>query len=168
MLPPVGGKQPGKGFAGYGSRTLQDAPYQRPDRPAGRFRRNKKRRKAAPRTGMGFFKQSKLSCGSASVTAFKNGKILQYHTLVIPQTKAKEKKASGTGRALKKSKSLFKIWNFGVENAKILLYRLQKSPKSGFLWSIDRKKPQFEQTLRRQALSGCLVGFALSPADHRT
>jgi hypothetical protein len=28
-------------------------------------------------------------------------------------------------------KSLFKIWNFGVANAKILPYRLQKSPKTG-------------------------------------
>jgi valyl-tRNA synthetase len=28
-------------------------------------------------------------------------------------------------------KSLFKIWNFGVTNAKILPCRLQKSPKTG-------------------------------------
>jgi hypothetical protein len=30
-----------------------------------------------------------------------------------------------------KFKSLFKIWNFGVANAKILPCRLQKSPKTG-------------------------------------
>jgi hypothetical protein len=39
--------------------------------------------------------------------------------------------------------SLFKIWNFGVANAKILPCRLQKSRKPGFLRAIDRKNPQY-------------------------
>jgi hypothetical protein len=34
-------------------------------------------------------------------------------------------------QALAVSQSLFKIWNFGVANAKILPCRLQKSPKIG-------------------------------------
>jgi hypothetical protein len=73
-------------------------------------------------------------------------------------------------------KSLFKIWNFGVANAKILpcrlhrtegsqspkivifavyltakiynLNRLQKSPKIGIFAVNNRKDPQFEQALR--------------------
>jgi hypothetical protein len=45
-------------------------------------------------------------------------------------------------------KSLFKIWNFGVANTKILPCRLQKSPKIGIFRSIYRKNPQFEQALK--------------------
>jgi hypothetical protein len=34
-------------------------------------------------------------------------------------------------KKLNRPKSLFKIWNFGVTNAKILPCRLEKSPKIG-------------------------------------
>jgi hypothetical protein len=35
------------------------------------------------------------------------------------------------GAHIRQPKSLFKIWNFGVANAKILPYRLKKSSKIG-------------------------------------
>jgi hypothetical protein len=44
-------------------------------------------------------------------------------------------------------KSLFKIWIFGVANAKILPCRHQKSPKIGIFAVYYRKNPQFEQAL---------------------